>query len=95
MPRTDLVLEKADGNSGYKTSEKGEQGLLLEGTRAIAARTALGGHERAACLNAKVTIVYGFGMSRNDRRACGLGVVTQMMYNLGSKYILDDADVVE
>ena len=76
MPRTDLVLEKADGNSGYKTSEKGEQGLLLGGTRAIAARTALGGHERAACLNAKVRIVYGFGMIRNDRRGCGLGVVT-------------------
>jgi hypothetical protein len=77
MPRTDLVLEKADGNSGYKTSEKGEQGLLLEGTRAIAAKTTLGGHERAAYLNAKVTITYGFGISRNGRRACGFRVVTR------------------
>jgi hypothetical protein len=55
MPRTDLVLQKADGNNGYKTSEEGEQGLLLGGMGAIAEISALGGHERTACLRAKLT----------------------------------------
>lgn len=56
MPRTDLVLQKADGNSGYKTSE-GEQGLLLGRMRAIAGTSALGSHERTAWLRAKVTLL--------------------------------------